>query len=115
MKYRALDASGDYQLGRAGIHHVDSPEGVRQAIETRLKLMEGEWFLDLTEGTPYDSAILGVRTDNTRDLAVKMRILDTPGVLDILSYYSDVSADRVFTVSVTVATVYGSVSLTQQA
>lgn len=114
MRYRALTSEGDYQLGRTGLFLVDTPEAVAQAIKTRLGLMEGEWFLDTSEGTPYASNILGMHTSTTRDLAIKMRILDTPGVQDITNYYSYLNADRVLVVAAEVSTIYGNTTILQQ-
>lgn len=107
MKYRKLDANGDYQFGREGEFFIDEPDGVRQAIETRLLLMTNEWFLDSNEGTPYDPDILGYNTATTRDPAIIDRILGTPGVREILQYSSSVDEARVFRVNALVATIYG--------
>lgn len=112
MRYRALDAAGDYQFGRAGLFHINTPLAVAQAIKTRLALWSGEWFLDSAEGTPYHTEILGTGTNNTRDQAVRTRILETPGVLSIDNYSSRMTAQREFIVSVTVNTQYGATSLT---
>lgn len=114
MRYRALDPNGDYQFGRAGIFLTDSPEAVAQAIKTKLLLSSGEWFLDADEGTPYDTQILGYGTQDTRDLAIRERILNTTGVTEIVSYSSSVSADRRFSVTATVSTRYGVTSLTME-
>lgn len=111
MRYRQLGAEGDYQFGRSGLFLINSPAAVAQAIKTRLKLWTGEWFLDSEEGTPYATEILGTGTSDTRDLAVRSRILDTVGVKEITDYSSSMSPTRQFVVSVTVATIYGSTSL----
>jgi hypothetical protein len=107
MRVRAQSADGDYTFGQGQANFlIDSPEAVAQVIKTRLLLMTGEWFLDTTDGTPYATQILGTGTSSTRDLAVKRRILQTPGVKQITSYSSSV-VDRKFSVSVTVDTIYG--------
>jgi hypothetical protein len=105
MRYRALDANGDYQIGVPFL--VDAP-AVAQAILTRLKLWQGEWFLDVTEGTPYLQSILA-KSQNP-DAYLKQRILSTPNVQSILSYRSNITA-RAFSVSATVQTIYGPVSV----
>lgn len=107
MRYRALDANGDYVAGRNGQFLVNSPQCVAQAVMTRLKLWAGEWFLDSSEGVPYWTDILGYGTQNTRDFAIKDCILNTPGVTGILDYSSGVDAQRKMTVSVTIQTQYG--------
>lgn len=107
MRVRAQSSDGDYTFGQGQANFlIDSPAAVAQAIQTRLLLMTGEWFLDVTEGTPYATEILGTNTTATRDLAVKRRILQTPGVKQIASYSSRV-VDRKFSVTVTVDTIYG--------
>lgn len=107
MRYRKLDANGDYQFGGAGEFFVDDPAGVSQAIRTRLLLLTGEWFLDSNEGTPYDTSILGYGTATTRDPAIIDRILGTPGVQEILRYSSSVDRNRLFRVDALVSTSFG--------
>lgn len=109
MRYRALSADGDYTFGRGGANFlVDSPACVAQSVQTRLLLWEGEWFLDVTEGTPYETEILGTGTQGIYDQAIRQRILDTPGVVSIVSYASDLNrTTRVLTVTARVATQFG--------
>lgn len=108
MRYRALDANGDMTFGHGSANFtVNTPATVAQAISTRLKLDEGEWFLDVTEGLPLNQ-ILGF-TRRTRDIAIRTRILQTQGVTGIVSYGSQLdSRTRAFTVEATVNTIYGS-------
>ena len=81
MRYRKLDADGDFQIGHgAADYHIDRPEGVAQAVKTRLALLAGEWFLDLTEGTPYATHVWGKHTRDTYDPILRRRILQTEGV-----------------------------------
>lgn len=112
MKYRKLDANGDYLFGGEGQFFVDDPAGVAQAIQTRLLLMTNEWFLDSNEGTPYDESIRGYGTAATRDPAIIDRILGTPGVQSLLQYSSSLDGDRRFQVSARVATLFGEVQVT---
>lgn len=111
MRYRALTPSGDYNLGATGQFLLDSPLAVGQAIMTRLRLMAGEWFLDADEGTAYQTRILGYGTQGTRDIEIKRRILDTPGVQELLEYRSEVAADRSFMIAARVSTIYGVANL----
>jgi hypothetical protein len=108
MRYRALDDNGDATFGSgSSAFFVDEPDAVRQAIQTRLWLMQGEWFLDLSEGTPYTTEIMG-RTEQTYDFAVKTRILGTRGVKQLVSYSSSLNrANRMVNVNCTVETIYG--------
>jgi hypothetical protein len=115
MRYRTLDANGDYTFGQNSANFlVDSPDAVAQAIATRLKLIQGEWFLDQTAGTPYYTEILGADTESTRDLAVQTVILQTQGVTGITDYASYVDpSTRQFTFAATVDTQYGQTTITQ--
>lgn len=107
MRQRALDANGDYQFGTNEPFLVNSPLCVAQAVLTRLKLQTGEWFLDTTDGTPYDGQIIGHGTQLTRDLALRNRILGTPGVNKIDQYVSYVDAKRRYSVVLFLDTIYG--------
>ena len=111
MRYRALDANGDYQFGRAGIFLVNTPQAVAQAVLTRLRLWTGEWFLNDQEGTDYEGRILGYGTQGTRDIEVKERIAGTQGVRTILSYKSTMSG-RAFSVTALIDTPYGVATVT---
>lgn len=113
MRTRALSPTGDYQFGRSGIFLIDSPEAVAQTINTRLNLWAGEWFLDSEEGTPYSNGILGYDTQTTRDILIKDRILNTPGVVEIVSY-SSVVENRRLIVNCTVSTQFGTTSINTQ-
>lgn len=108
MRYRKLDANGDYSFGRGQADFwIDQPEAVAQSVKTRLKLWQNEWFLDLSEGTPYATEVLGRYTGNTRDPALRARILTTAGVTALVSYSSAHSGEtRDFSVNAAIATIY---------
>jgi len=107
MKYRKLDNWGDYTIGKPWL--VNSPDAVAQAVLTRLRLWRGEWFLDSTDGTPYSQDVLGkLYASRTPEVAIKQRILGTPGVTAITAFTSRFDGDsRQLTVSATIDTVYG--------
>jgi hypothetical protein len=109
MRYRKLDDHGDMTFGhRAADYHTNKPEGVAQAVATRLRLLRGEWFLDLTEGTPYAPAVLGKHTRQSYDFAVRRRILQTEGVTGIAEYESLFDGEtRSLTINARIDTVYG--------
>lgn len=110
MRYRQLDPSGDYVIGQPFL--VDSPACVRQAVLTRLKLWQGEWFVDVTDGTPYKQQILGKPNNGNPDAAIKQRILGTPGVSSIVSYSSTFdAASRSFSVQATIQTQFGTAAV----
>jgi hypothetical protein len=110
MRYRQLDANGDYVFGhQQADFYRDVPEAVAQAVQTRLRLFTGEWFLDTTEGTPWRTQVLGKYTQRVYDATIKARILDTQGVQSIDAYASDLDGNsRRLTVTATITTIYGS-------
>lgn len=115
MRYRKLDANGDYTIGQGdGNFHTDTPEAVAQACKTRLQLRAGEWFLDTRIGTPYDSQILGAGTISKYNFAIQDVITNTIGVKSILAYNSRVDPKtREASVACTIDTIYGTASFEQ--
>ncbi|WP_089177157.1 hypothetical protein [Bosea sp. AS-1] len=113
MRYRKLDSDGDYSFGNgAADFWKDQPEAVAQAVQTRLFLFEGEWFLDSREGMTWNTQVLGVRTANTRDPAIRRRVLGTQGAKALLDYSSSLNRDtRGFSVNMTIDTIYGPATL----
>lgn len=108
MRYRKLDANGDYSFGQGYANfYINVPAAVGQAVLTRLLLWQGEWFLSVTDGTPYSTEILGTGTANTYDAAIQQVILETPGVSSIVSYSSTFNhQNRSVSIVCTIDTVY---------
>jgi hypothetical protein len=113
MRVRALDANGDMMFGHSLADFlVDSPQAVLQCVLTTLKLYQGEWFLDTTAGTPWNTQVLGAGTQSLYDNAIRSSILSVTGVTGISSYSSSFDATtRRLTVTAVVETQFGQVSL----
>ena len=113
MRYRKLAADGDMIFGHGGRDfHQDSPEAVAQAVLTRLLLWRGEWFLDQSQGLPWAQLVLGKHTQGSYDLAIRSRVLDTPGVTGIAEYASSLDGEsRKLSVPLTIDTRYGQARL----
>lgn len=113
MRYRALDANGDFSFGHGKADFlVNSPAAVGQSVLTRLRLFLGEWFIDPQDGTPWLTQITGAHTQGVRDMAIKQRILGTQGVVAIANYSSTIDpVTRAFNVSATVQTIYGTTTI----
>jgi hypothetical protein len=108
MRYRALDANGDYSFGQGDANFlVNSPAAVGQAILTRLKLMQGEWFLDKTVGMTYATQVFTEGGRFTADRAAQAVILGTQGVTDLVAYASQFTSARNWLAAALVNTVYG--------
>ena len=115
MRYRKLDAGGDMTFGGGQTaFYRDQPEAVAQAVETRLAMRFGEWFLDTSAGTPWDTKVLGKFTSATRDSTIRARILGTTGVAAIDSYSSTFDPDtRRFSATATISTPYGKIKISE--
>jgi len=113
MRYRRLDANGDMTFGQGqGNFWINQPEAVAQSVLTRLRLHRGEWFYDTSDGTPWNTEVLGERTQSTRDLVVRERVNLTPGVQEMDTYGSVIDVNtRVWTAAMTLTTDYGPVAL----
>lgn len=109
MRVRAQTPDGDYTFGNSqGNFLIDSPAAVAQRIQTRLRLLRGEWFLDDTDGTPYATEILGAHTKPLYDLAIQERVLRTEGVKGIVEYNSLLDDEtRALSVTMRVNTDFG--------
>jgi hypothetical protein len=128
MRVRKMDSNDDMQFGHGSADFwFNQVDGVGQTIKTRLLLFRGEWFLDVTEGTPWggiplsdavvrQGQILGAQTQLTRDLAIKSRVLATQGVISISDYSSSVDPNtRSFLVNMVVDTIFGNLAVSLNA
>jgi hypothetical protein len=114
IRYRRLDENGDYVFGRGSTQfYVDQTEAVAQAVDTRLALWVGQWFLNLSEGMPWRQSVVGRQRKAVADAAIRDRIARTLGVLGITDYDSHLDL-RELTVHVGVSTVFGPVDLTRK-
>lgn len=117
MRYRREDENGDYTFGQGdNTFLIDSPEAVAQAVKTRFELWRGQWFLDLTEGTPYIQSVLGKQRSDFYILAIRERILDTQGVNSIVEFEASYTGENrrvIFTA--TIDTIYGTTTVTSEA
>lgn len=112
MIYRQL-IGGDYSFGSSmADFYIDEPSAVAQAVMTRLKLWQGEWFLDDTEGAPYLQGILGKYTLDTVKQLISQVILETQGVTSIESFDAVYNGEnRSLTVNAVINTDYGTADI----
>lgn len=111
MRLRKQDSQGDMCFGYgANDIYNNQAEGVAQLVGTRLNLWTGEWFGDVTEGTPWNNRVLGEHTRRAYDAVLRRRILETEGVESILQFQSTLGSNRKLTVSTTLNTIYGTAS-----
>lgn len=104
-----LNKQGDLDLLSSDLYWVDGAERVKQQLEIKLKLWQGEWFLNTEFGTPYLSRILGKQiTLNGALAALKASIYEVNGVSDIEGFTYDFDRhNRQLNLNFSVVTPYG--------
>ncbi len=79
---------------------------IRQKLIIKLLSFKGDWFLNAEEGLPYYESILGKsRSKETIDTIYKRAILSTEGVLEIVSFRSNITPQREYVMQFIVRTV----------
>lgn len=116
ITYRALDANGDPVWGQGQAPFLADLQAVAQAILTRLRLFQGEWWADLGDGLPLWQSILGSSGSSRNllqvELIINQRILGTPYVIGLSSVSITFNANtRAFTYAATVSTQFGHVAV----
>lgn len=113
MRVRKQTGDGDYVFGNGQADfYRDVPEAPGTVSKMRLELWEGEWFLDLTEGTAYVTGVLGKQPSGNPERTIRDRINGTQGMVGISSYESAVDPDtRIMSVEVAENTIYGPTSI----
>lgn len=111
---RNLGPNGDPLYGQGQANFISDIAAVAQILKTRLLLFQGEWWADLTDGTPWFQSILGSAPNLAQiNLLLTQRILGTPFVTGILSLTSSFNA-QTFSFSATVQTAFGAVTVSNQ-
>lgn len=116
MKYRKLDANGDYVIGQGSQDfYIDIP-AVAQAIKTRLQLLYGSFWLDQTDGLPLFQSILGTPGSPANltfvDAIYKNRILGTPNVSTLENFSSQFNRQtRQYSLTTSVNTTFGTTTV----
>ena len=113
MTVRKLDENGD--IVTQGTQFLTGVEEIEQTIRTRLRLFLGEYFRDISDGTPWFEQILGKGTSmSAREAALRNRILRTPGVVRLTSFSTDFNVDtRKYTVTAGALTTFGLLTVTE--
>lgn len=116
ITYRSLGPNNDPLFGQGQANFLSDADAVAQAILTRLRLFQGEWWASLNEGLPLWQSILGksgsLSNIQEAELLIQTVILGTPYVTGITN--QDISFDsttRSFAYSATVETQFGQVQI----
>jgi hypothetical protein len=112
MTVRKLNTiTGD--IVTSGVQFTSGQDEIAQTIRTRLKLFLGEYFRDITDGTPwFQSILIKNGTLTSKDAILKQRIIQTEGVNAIVEFLSDYDIDsRKYSIQCIVSTPFGNVPL----
>lgn len=84
----------------------DQKTKVAQRLKVRLQTFLGEYFINTSIGIPYYQKIFGkVRNKSTVDIIFQTEILADDGVIEIVSYSSDITtSSRLFSITFAVRT-----------
>lgn len=113
MTVRKIDPdTGD--IVTQGTMFIGEQLEIEQTIKTRLRLFLGEYFRDITDGTPWFQEIFNKQTSmDIREARLRSRIAGTPGVLQLTSFDTEFDLDaRTYTVTASVLTQYGILTVT---
>ena len=115
MKYRRLAPDGDYSFGQGALEYLTGQRAVAQAIKTRLKLLQYEWWENLTEGLPLFERVLAARGSGqeTAALLIRERILSTPHVTAVTGVETALK-DGVLTFTAAVETDFGTLQIKEE-
>lgn len=114
---RALSPTGEPLQGNGQANFLSDIDAVAQIIRTRLLLLQGEWWEDLTDGTPLFQSVLGGAADERSQEAAALvftaRVLGSPYV-DSVSNVTTAwnSATRSFSFTQQANTAFGSITIT---
>lgn len=113
MTVRRLDPdTGD--IATSGQQFLTGVDEIAQTVKTRLQLFLGEYFRDITDGTPWFEQILGKGSSlEGKEAAIKNRIIRTDGVIQLTKFDTDFDIDtRKYTISAGILTSFGQTDIT---
>ena len=114
MRYRKLDANGDYSFGGNSNNFLTDKEAVRQAVITRLRLLLYEWWENLEDGLPLWQQIMAQRDRNKAEQVIRERMVQTPHVMGLISFQRDWNNEtRSLTITALFQTEYGEVGISE--
>jgi hypothetical protein len=116
---RALSPTGEPLQGNGQGNFISDIDAVAQIIRTRLLLLAGEWWEDLTDGTPlFQSVLAGAGDERSRQAAALVftaRVLGSPyveSVSNVTTAWN--SATRTFSFTQQANTPFGTITITFQ-
>jgi hypothetical protein len=112
-----VDANNDPIEGANGPVFLSDIDAVAQILATRLKLLQGEWWENLSIGLPLFQSMIGTSAAPANQAAVLLilqtYIMATPFVLEILDFDFEINLQfRASTFRCEVSTQFGTLTVT---
>lgn len=116
ISVRRLDANYEPVYGQGQLAFLTDLDAVAQIILTTVRLLEGEWWEDVTQGTPLFQTILGTTAGQkalqASSAALQARIESVPFVTSLSNVSASFSkTDRTFSFSCLVQTQFGTLQV----
>lgn len=114
MKDLLLDpVTHDLVVTNYDLAMVSDADQVRQSVKMRLLTIFSEWFLDTRVGINYFEVVCTKNPNiSLIDSIMKTTIIETVGVLELLSYKSELDrANRSLSITFEANTIYGNINL----
>lgn len=107
MTVRKLDENGD--IVTQGEQFIRERAEIAQTVMTRLRLFLGEYFRDITDGTPWYEQILGkFQSLSNAEAALRARIANTEGVIRLTYFRASFDINtRKYSVTAGILTKFG--------
>ncbi len=105
VSVRAINAGGDWLFGQSNNDYLQANAAIAQNINTRLQSFLGNCFFDVTAGIDWFN-LLGAKDQTALNLAINTTILNTQYVTGMIQLSINLNAQRQFSVSYKVQTVY---------
>lgn len=109
-----LGSDGDIFLNVNDLELTSGVDGIVQHLQQRLRMFLGEWFLDFRLGVPYFQQIM-VKNPNpiVVDSVLKKEIVNTPGILQLVSFDLDFANNRSLALSFRALTREGEINFSE--
>jgi hypothetical protein len=105
MRVRAIDANNDWLFGKGQSDYRVNNDAIGQNIQTELQSFLGDCFFALSDGIDWFN-LSGSKNVARLQLAINAAILNVDGVVSIVSSSFSLDANRHFSVSYAVNTIY---------
>lgn len=107
MKFRLLDATGDWMFGAGMQSYAKDLPALLLDLKTRILSWVGDCFFDLDAGIDWKN-MLDYNTKDRLQSALKALAFRTAGVIRVNSVEITINAPRTALIEMSVDTVYGS-------